>query len=286
MAPCSWGVYWPEGNDITWAEYLGLIADAGYRHTELGPFGFGPTEPQFLNKSLAIHGISLTVAAHVHTLADATSFDVLAERTEKICSLLAASGGQEFILMDESEYYPEALQGVVTEAGWRNVLCGIDMAAQIANSHGIVFSVHPHVGTCIETEAQIERLLSATNPNLVNLCLDYGHHAFWDADPLAFFAKHRARISSVHLKNVDAQVRKKVLAGMLGVNESFDHGIMTDLAEGAVDIAAAVVDLVRTDFGGPVTVEQDLNPQDARAPEVIAVANLDYLRKAEAAVAD
>jgi inosose dehydratase len=69
-APCSWGVYYPDSDRIAPDAYLDQVAAVGYRGTELGPFGFLPTDPSALADALAARDLVLMGAAHVHTFAD------------------------------------------------------------------------------------------------------------------------------------------------------------------------------------------------------------------------
>ncbi|WP_455854770.1 hypothetical protein [Ensifer canadensis] len=107
IAPCCWGVYWPEGNEINWTDYLDRIKAAGYRHTELGPYGFFATDPEVLSSELGSRGLSVVAAAHVHTLADPASWPVLKEKTQAICRLLSASRRDAF--------HPDGRVGVLSE---------------------------------------------------------------------------------------------------------------------------------------------------------------------------
>jgi inosose dehydratase len=277
IAPCCWGVYWPTGNEITWDAYLGKITEAGYRSTELGPYGFGPTDPNELSKSLAAFGVDLVAAAHVHTLGDITSVALLERSAHSICELLASQGHPQFILMDESEFYPKDKMGVIDESQKKTVVEQTTKAAEIAKSYGLSFALHPHVGTCVETETQIEWLLANTDPALVGLCLDTGHHAYWMQDPLVFLENHRSRINSIHLKNIDPDIRQRVHNDGIHSDEAFEIGIMTGLDAGAVDINAFVAELAKSGFDGPIVVEQDLFEANPRSPEVIAKHNLNFL---------
>lgn len=277
IAPCCWGVYWPTGNDLGWTDYLDRIVAAGYRHTELGPYGYFSTDPEVLSHELNRRGLSVVAAAHVHTLADAATADALTERTHQICTLLSAVGGTHFILMDESEFYPKDRMGIVGEDGWRAVVEQTLLSARIVRDYGLHFSFHPHVGTCVEHEDQIERLLVETDPGLVGLCLDTGHHAYWKADPKAFFLRHKARINAIHLKNVDGAFRDKVLAQNIHCDRAFEDGIMTGLDRGAVDIADFMRTLLASGYDGPLVVEQDLAPNHPETPEAIAARNFAFV---------
>lgn len=274
-APCSWGVFYPTGNTITADGYLDAVARAGYRLTELGPLGFLPTDTKVLADALATRGLRLAGAAHVHVLAEPGSWPVLKAALDRLGPILSQLGAPDLILMDESEWYPADRPGVVDEAGWRTMISHVrDARRHLADSHGIRLTFHPHVGTCVEREAQIDRLLDETD---VDLCLDTGHHAFWNQDPVAYMRKVWDRIGFVHLKNVEAGVRARVLAGKLGPNESFAAGVMCPLPDGVVDIAAVIGLLKEKGYGGPCIVEQDPSDDASETPEALAARNRIYL---------
>ena len=273
-APCSWGVFYPTGNQITATGYLDAVAAAGYRVTELGPLGFLGEDAVWIAAQLQSRGLELAGSAHVHTLADAASAPALTAAVDRQGRLLQALGAKHLILMDESEFYPPTAQGVVDEAGWQTAMSMIRSAQTQMAAYGITLHLHPHVGTCIEREAQIDRMLAETD---VSLCFDTGHHAFWDQDVLAYMEKVWDRIGFMHLKNVDATVRARVLAGELGVNDSFNHGVMAPLGAGAVDIAAVMRLLVRRVFDGYCIVEQDPPADPQVTPDVLSRDNLRFL---------
>jgi inosose dehydratase len=276
-APCSWGVFYPTGNAITADGYLDAVKRAGYRATELGPLGFLPEEPDALADALGSRGLSLAGASHVHVLAEHGSWPVLHAALTRLGRVLQALNAPHLVLMDESEWYPKERQGVVDEAGWRNVVDLIERAQKYcADRFGIALHFHPHAGTCIEREAQIDRLLAET---AVSLCFDTGHHAYWDQDPIAYMRKAWDRIGFVHLKNVNAAVRARMLKGELGVNQAFSEGVMCALPDGVLDMAAILRLLKERGFAGPVIVEQDPAKQDTPQDcESLAARNLTYLR--------
>ena len=53
----------------------------------------------------------------------------------------------------------------------------------LAGEYGLTFALHPHVGTLIETDAQVQRALEVTD---VGWCLDTGHLMIGGTDPAAF----------------------------------------------------------------------------------------------------
>jgi inosose dehydratase len=276
-APCSWGITYPSGNSFGWRTYLDEVAAAGYRGTELGPFGFLPKDPELLREELGSRDLTLIGATHVHTLGDAASAPVFMATLRELAGLLAAQGAEHLVIMDESNWYPESAQGVLDEAGWTALTRLVrDAQALVEGEYGLKLSFHPHVGTGVEREAQIDRLLDET---AVDLCFDTGHHAFWDQDPLAYMKKAWDRIAYMHLKNVDPAVRARVLDGSLSVNESYNAGVMCPLPDGVVDIRAVVGFLEDRAYAGPVVVEQDFAANAPETPLQLAKRNLAYMHE-------
>lgn len=276
-APCSWGINYPTGNRYTWQQYLDQVAEAGYRGTELGPFGFLPRDSALLRDELQSRGLTLIGAAHVHTLGDPGSALDLMSTLKELAQLLVAAGADQIILMDESNFYPRAAQGVLDESGWRALTGMVREAQKLVEDLGVTLTFHPHVGTAVEREAQIDRLLAETD---VDLCFDVGHHAFWGQDPIAYMQKVWGRIGYMHLKNVDAAVRARVLSGELHPADAFAAGAMCPLPDGAVDIRAVMRLLEERGYAGPVVVEQDPSDNPADSPLALAARNRRFLEAA------
>ncbi|MCA1440941.1 TIM barrel protein [Ensifer sp. IC4062] len=275
-APCSWGIFYPDNPRVSAEQYLDEVAAAGYRGTELGPYGFLPTDPAALQDALAARRLELVGTVHVHAFSDPLSGRQLLADAEKIGKLLHALGARIFTLMDEGNVYPPQAVGRLTEAGWR-AMTGMlqDTQALLREKFDIVLAFHPHVATAVEFEEQIDRLLHDTE---IKLCFDTGHHAFWDQDPLAYMGKVWNRIGSMHLKNVDASVRRRMLAGGLSVREAVEAGVMCPLPDGIVDIAAVFRMLKERHFAGPVVVEQDYFEVMSEGPAQLARRNAEFLK--------
>ncbi|MBU1334766.1 MAG: sugar phosphate isomerase/epimerase [Alphaproteobacteria bacterium] len=275
-APCSWGVAYPTGNAVTSQHYLDEVAEAGYRGTELGPFGFLPKDPAVLQDELARRDLVMIGATHVHTLGDAASGPVLMQTLGELAPLLVSLGARHLVIMDESNFYPRGQEGVLDAAGWAGLTRMVrDAQALVEGEHGLKLSFHPHIGTAVERESQIDRLLDETD---IGLCFDTGHHAFWDQDPLTYMERVFPRIAYMHLKNVDGAVRQRVLDGQLSIAESYGAGVMCPLPDGVVDIRAVMQLLVDRGFAGPIVVEQDVAKNAAETPLQLAARNLAYMQ--------
>jgi len=274
-APCSWGINYPTGNRYSWTQYLDEVAAAGYRGTELGPLGFLPKDAALLKDELARRNLTLIGATHVHTFSDAASAPVLMDTLRELSTLLLSLGAKHLVIMDESNAYPAGREGALDESDWQGLTAMVREAQKLVEGeYGLKLSFHPHVGTAVEKEAQIDRLLAETD---IDLCFDTGHHAFWDQDPLRYMEKVFPRIAYMHLKNVDPRVRARVLSGELSVAASYAAGVMCPLPDGAVDIRAVMRLLNERNFTGPIVVEQDVSEDAAETPLALAARNLTFM---------
>jgi inosose dehydratase len=275
-APCSWGIYYPQDNRYTPDQYLDQVREAGYATTELGPLGFLPTDAARLKDALAARGLALTGATHVHTLADPSTRDALLATVARLGKLVGDAGSKHVVIMDEGNWYPRGARGVVDEAGWKTVVGMVrDAQARLAGEYGIAMSFHPHLGTCVEREAQIDRLLHDTD---VDLCFDTGHHAAWGQDPAAYMRKVWPRIGYVHFKSVAAAVRERLMSGEIDTAQASEAGIFAPLTDGAVDIPAVMNLLAEKRYAGPCIIEQDWSPLQTQTPLALARKNLQFLK--------
>lgn len=274
-APCSWGITGSASNAYSWQQYLDQVAEAGYRGTELGPYGFLPKDVGLLRDELARRDLVLIGGVHVHSFGDAASAPDLLATLRDLSALMQSLGAGHVVIMDRSEFYPRGREGVLDEAGWAGLTQMVrDAQALVEGEYGLKLSFHPHIGTAVEKEDQIDRLLAET---AIDLCFDTGHHAFWNQDPLAYMERVFPRIAYMHLKNVDGAVRQRVLDGQLSVAASYGAGVMCPLPDGVVDIQAVMRLLDERGFAGPIVVEQDVAANATETPLQLATRNLTYM---------
>ncbi|KQU99749.1 AP endonuclease [Devosia sp. Root105] len=235
-----------------------------------------PKDKAVLGPELERRGLTLIGATHVHTFGDRASAPVLMATLRELAPLLKDLGAKHLVIMDESNWYPEGQEGVLDREGWTGLTATVREAqAVIEGEFGLKASFHPHIGTAVEFERQIDRLLEETE---IDLCFDTGHHAFWGQDPLAYMEKVWGRIAYMHLKNVDATVRQRVLDGKLSVAASYGAGVMAPLPDGAVNIQAVMRFLDQKGFDGPIVVEQDIAEHAVETPLELAKRNYVYMQ--------
>ena len=273
-SPESWGVLPDQDPDQTpWNRYLDEVAEAGYRWTELGPYGYLPTDPPRLRSELEARGLGVTAGAVLNPLHDPSTWPDLEEQALRIGDLLASLGAT-FLNLVAGFYSAEptgesAGRARLSESEWKQLIETTHRAADLARDRlGLQLLFHPCAGTHVEYEDQIEDLLDQTDADRVSLCLDTGHHAYRGGDPAAFMRKHHRRIPYIHLKSVDGSLLKRVNAENIPFAEAVKMGIMCEPSAGSVDYAGFGQVLREVGYDGFAIVEQDTYrpPIDALMP--------------------
>lgn len=203
---------------------LDAIADAGYDGTELGPRGY-LGEGQLLRDRLRRRGLELA-GAFVEIRFGEESLDELERTLDAIDGLDAKA-----VLCDKGPRDGDVEVGAV--AG----------AAELARGRGFEPTFHPHLGTRVQTPAEIERLLSGTD---VPLLLDTGHLTAAGGDAVAAVREWGERINHVHLKDVRG-------------------GVFCELGAGEVDLRGVVSAL--DGYSGWLVVEHDWIPKAGEQPD-------------------
>ena len=197
-APDSWGVWFPsDSKQIPWERCIDEIAEAGYEWTELGPYGYLPTDPATVRGELDRRGLKATAAFTMVHLEDPDVWPELERQMLGGGELAAALGARFMVLIDDT--YSNLFTGEPTrpsrldDDGWKRLIDTTHRAADLAATRlGLRLVYHPHAETHVEYEDQIEAFLEQTDPSRVALCLDTGHHAYRGGDPVAFFRRHSA----------------------------------------------------------------------------------------------
>ncbi len=119
---------------------------------------------------------------------------------------------------------------------------------------------HHHIGTIVQTEAEIDRLMETTGAE-VKLLLDTGHAVFAGADPVALARRHRSRIAHVHCKDVRAPVLDAARRADLSFLDAVVAGVFTVPGDGMVDFPAVLREL--PGYSGWLVVEAEQDPAKA-----------------------
>jgi len=291
-APCSWGVIEgiDEGGESEGGEYrrvLDEMRETGYAGTELGEWGFMPTDPARLREELGARGLALIGSWVSVFLHDQERHEQSAHDAVRTARQLAAIGGAECVIVLGNDPYGDPMRtanaGRITpnmgmdDATWEVFAAGATRAARaVRDETGLRTVFHHHIGTWVETPQETRRLMDMTDPTLLGLCFDTGHWQFAGGDPVAGIEEYAGRIWHAHFKDCapDIAARSRV-EGWDGVT-AVGHGVFCELGQGGVPFPAVRDALDRAGYGGWIVVEQDVLP-GMGAPKESARRNREYL---------
>ncbi len=285
-APDSWGVWFADdARQTPWHRCLDEIAEAGYEWTELGPFGYLPTDPKTLKQELDKRGLKVSGSFVEGDLPNPdTGWARIEKQLRGLGPILNQFDAKYLVLIQDcytnlftgEQFAPARLD----EAAFARLVDTTTRIARIAkDDYGLTLIFHPHAQTYVEHEDQIEKFLAATDPALVSIVLDTGHHSYCGGDPITFMRKHHARIPYLHLKSVDPVLRARVTAENIPFALAVGQGMFVEPSRGAVDFLAFRDVLRDIDYTGFGIVEQDMFPAPFDKPLPIAKRTRAYLRE-------
>ena len=298
-APCSWGTLEFEnakGEQIQFDRMLDELADAGYTGTELGDWGYMPTDPAVLGaelgrRSLVMLGAFVPVAlkhpaAHAAGIANAV-------QTARLLAAVAGTPAPYLVLADDNGSVPERtrLAGRVTPesalslAEWKIVAAGADQLARaVFEETGLRTVFHHHCAGYVETPDEIATLLALTDPQRLGLVFDTGHYCYGagggDCDVVAALERFGGRVWYIHCKDCEPAVARQARAEQWDYFTALRHCVFCELGKGCVDFPALLRHLAARRYQGYVLVEQDILP-GMGTPKESARRNREYLRSIE-----
>ncbi|MEA2329950.1 MAG: inosose dehydratase [Thermoleophilaceae bacterium] len=286
-APTSWGVEDPgDGANPRWPQMLDDLAGAGYDGTELGPLGYLPADPAVLGAELARRRLKLVGGFLFEPLHRRDSLPAVLAAARRTCRVLSAAGAEHLVIIQGFTADRERAAGrpgvaqPLPDADWAALIDAVHAVALLAaGDYGLTPVFHPHAGTHVEFEGEIDRLAADTDAGLVRLCIDTGHCAYAGFDPVGVFRRHADRVAYFHLKDVDRERLRGALARGLSFDEAVAERVFCPLGEGVVDFGALREALAEHGFEGWATVEQDRLPTDSGTPAEHAAASLAHLRR-------
>jgi inosose dehydratase len=288
-APCSWGVI--EGIDGERGGYVQVIDEmqqTGYAGTELGDWGFMPTDPAFLTQELGSRHLSLLASWVSVFLHDADRHQQSADDAVRTAKLLAAVGGHKNMIVLGNDPYGDPVRTkhvgrITTDLGmseeqWQTFARGANyVARRVMDEAGLRTVFHHHIGTWVETPDETRRLLDMTDPAILGLCFDTGHWAFAGGDPVQGIYEFADRIWHVHFKDHEPNVARQSREQGWDGPTSVGHGVFCELGRGDVDFPGVMKALQDIGYAGWIVVEQDVLP-GMGTPKESAQRNREYLK--------
>lgn len=289
-APCSWGVLEFAGavEAAGYETVLDEIRATGYEGTELGDWGFMPTDPPRLRDEIAARQLELVGAFVPIAFADPSAHAAGETTAVRTAALMRDAGATNafIVLSDNNGSVAEreenagriTRQHALSDAQWNTFAAGVNRVARaVFDATGIKSVFHPHCGGFVETPEEIDELMRRTDASLVGLVFDTGHILYGGGDPAQVLEKHRDRVWHVHFKDCDRSVAAAAREQGLGYLAAVRKQLFSELGSGAVDFAAIIRALKQTSYDGWIVVEQDVFPGYG-TPKQSAQRSRDYLR--------
>jgi len=288
-APDSWGVLdypGPSWNQ-SYEKMLDEMVAAGYTGTELGPYGFFPTEAAVLRPQLDKRKLKLLGSFVPVVLSDPASAATAVEQIRKVGDLLAALKAPFLVLADAQSVERDRISGRIPADGsaglnseqWKNVDRVVAEASRVAHDFGLDLVFHPHIATYVETPAEVEQFYDVTSGSGVGLCLDTGHCVYGGGDAVEEAKKYRDILRLVHLKDVDSKVLEQSRRKGLTFDQSIEEKVFTIIGRGSIDFPEFFRVLAENDYSGWMVVEQDVKFGATEIPPAVSIAeSLKYLR--------
>ena len=295
-APCSWGVLEFEAPALAPApQVLDEMAAAGYGGTELGDWGFLPTDPAALAAEVGRRKLALVGAFVPIALAREDAVVEGIERAVQTARLLKAATGSDpnsgsdpaIVLSDDNTTVPHRTLRAgrirsgdgLADAEWDGFA---DRAAAVASAvreaTGLRTVFHHHCGGYVETPHELEALMSRTPADLLGLCLDTGHLSYGGGNAVDAIARYRDRIWHVHFKDCEPELAQRARAKGWDYHTAVRHGIFCELGKGMVPFRQVLEALRVEYYDGWIVVEQDVLP-GLGTPAASARRNREFLAR-------
>ncbi len=289
-APCSWGIleFASEAVAAPYGTVLDEIRETGYAGTELGDWGFMPTDPGRLRNELAERGLQLIGAFVPVALANSNTHEDGVATAVRTARLMRDAGASDafIVLSDDNASVADREQNAgrigaghgLSSPAWATFASGAERVARaVRDRAGLRTVFHPHCGGYVETPAEIDELMRRADRSLLGLVLDTGHIMYGGGDPLRVLEQHAGRVWHVHFKDCDPAVATHARSTGLGYLAAVRAQLFCELGAGAVNFSTLVPALQRDRYDGWIVVEQDVFPGHG-TPKDSAQRSRDYLR--------
>lgn len=264
------------GKENTFQQCVSEMALAGFTGCEMG--GKFPKDVDVLKKALALRGLSVA-SAWFSSFLTTKPYEETAEAFKAHRDFLHAMGAKVVVVSEQGTSIQGQLSTPLfankphnTDEEWKLVSEGLNKLGALAAEKDMKLVYHHHMGTGVQTEAEIDKLMEMTDPNLVFLLYDTGHLVCSGEDYIGILKKYINRIKHVHLKDVRKELVEKVKNENMSFLDGVRMGMFTVPGDGCIDFKPVYDILKENNYEGWTMVEAEQDP---------AIANpLEYAQKA------
>ena len=282
IAPIAWSNDdMPDlGGDTPIETCLFEAKSAGFRGIELG--GKFPRNPGTIKYLLNKFNLELPggwYGAHLNERSVEEEWQAMQNQIE----LYKLINSSVFIFADVSgsiqrePKIPLSKRPRLKDNDWSNYCNKISEIAKRLSDIGLPMSYHEHMGTIIQSEQDIYRLLDNTDDK-TSLLFDTGHIFFAEGDYESILKKYVSRVNHVHCKDIRKEILNKSLLNDLSFRDSFLEGVFTVPGDGYINYKPLFETLYDNKYSKWLIVEAEQDPKKA-IPLKYAKIGYKYLNK-------
>ena len=274
IAPIAWtNDDMPDlGKENTFEQCVSEMALAGFTGSEVG--NKYPKDPEVLKKALELRVVEICNQWFSSFLITKPFEEVEKEFRAQLAFLKAM--GAKVIGASEQSY---SVQGQLdtpifghkyemNDQEWDTFCTGMNKLGKIAKEeYGIALTFHHHMGTVVQSLAEVDRMMENTDPEYVSLLFDTGHFTYCGEDPLEVVKKYVHRIKHVHLKDIRPEVVEQVKKENMSFLAGVRAGAFTIPGDGCINYDPIFKVLEEAGYEGYMVVEAEQDPAKANPLE-------------------
>ncbi|MFL6562222.1 MAG: myo-inosose-2 dehydratase, partial [Bacillus sp. (in: firmicutes)] len=229
-------------------------------------------EPKVLNKELQLRKLKIA-GQWFSSFIIRDGVEVVSKAFHKHCEYLKAVNAAVAVVSEQTYSIQGTDKNVFkekpyfTDKEWDQLCQGLNELGKIAEEYDLKLVFHHHMGTGVQTLAEIDRLMENTNPNQVHLLYDTGHIYVSDADYMTLLNKHINRIHHVHFKDMRKAVKEQCEKEEKSFLQSFLAGMFTVPGDGCIDFTQVYKKFLETNYSGWIVIEAEQDPSVAHPLE-------------------
>jgi inosose dehydratase len=266
------------GDDIPFEQCVSEMALAGFEGCSVGHKY--PKDPEVLKRELGLRGLRVSEpwASTLFTVAEMENRTVEGFRQQM--AFIKEMGGTDVVVAElghavhQQPVYVLANKPIFSDEQWGRMVEGLTRLGRMAAEEDMRLCYHHHMGTGVQTRAEVDRLMNDTDPELVHLLFDTGHLYWAGDDPLDMARAYAERIKHVHLKDIRQDVLDHCMERKMSFLESVIEGAFTVPGDGVIDFEPIFRTLADAGYEGWLIVEAEQDPHKANP--------LEYAKKARA----
>lgn len=257
------------GKHISLEQCLEEGKQAGYSGFELG--NKFPRQADKLAAAFAPHQLNLVSGWFSGAVAEISAEEEIA-RIDDHLQLLKTLGAKVIVYCDVTgaihcdQTVPLSKRPILNEKQWPGFCEKLSQVAEHCLKQGVQLAYHHHMGTIIQTPAEIAKLMAGTS-NALGLLLDTGHLSYAGGDPVAMFSQFADRVNHVHCKDVRAVILEDALNRDISFLDAVLNGAFTVPSDGSVNYDALFSLLHQHAYSGWLVVEAEQDPSVAPSLE-------------------